>query len=116
MAFAQESTVPAPAPSTRPIPTRVRVSTGVMRSLILKKVQPRYPEEARKKRIKGSVVMRAIISREGDIQELTVISGDPILAEAALQAGRQWKYKPYLLQGQPVEIESQITMNFDFPE
>jgi protein TonB len=86
----------------------VRVSEGVMRTLLVKKVQPNYPEEARKKHVQGSVVMKAIIGHEGDVKELTVVSGDPLLAPAALEAVKQWKYKSYLLQGQPVEIETQI--------
>jgi periplasmic protein TonB len=111
-ALGQESkSEPAP-PTKQEVPKRVRVSEGVMRTLILKKVQPNYPEEARKKHIQGSVVMKAIISREGDVQELTVVSGDGLLVPPAMEAAKQWKYKPYLLQGQPVEIETQIMMIF----
>jgi TonB family protein len=102
-----------PAPTAKQdVPKRVRVSEGVMRSLLVKKVQPNYPEEARKKNIQGSVVMKAIISRDGAVQDLTAVSGDPLLVPAALEAAQQWKYKPYLLNGQPVEIETQIMMIF----
>ena len=111
-ALGQESkSEPAPT-AKQEAPKRVRVSEGVMRTLLVKKVQPNYPEEARKKHIQGIVVMKAIISHEGDVQELTVVSGDPLLVPAALEAAKQWKCKPYLLQGQPVEIETQIMMIF----
>ena len=111
-ALGQESRIDTPPPAKRELPKRVRVSEGIMRGLLVKKVQPQYPKEARKKHIQGSVVMKAVISHEGDVQELTVLSGDPLLVPAALEAAKQWKYRPYLLQGQPVEMESQIKMTF----
>jgi protein TonB len=99
-------------PSKVELPKRVRVSEDVMRTLILKKVAPSYPEEARKKHIQGSVVMKAIINHQGDVQDITVVSGDSLFVPAAVAAAKQWKYKPYLIQGQPVEIETQIMMYF----
>ena len=66
----------------------------------------------RKKHITGSVVMKAIILQEGNVQKLLVLSGDPLLVPPAVEAAKQWKYKPYLLQGQPVEVETQITIMF----
>jgi protein TonB len=71
-----------------------------------------YPTEARKKHIEGKVVMRAEISKEGVVENLKVISGDPILAQAATDAVKQWKYKPYLLNGAPIAVETQVTVNF----
>ncbi len=93
-------------------PQRVRVSQGVTQGLIISKVQPVYPEEARVARIQGSVVMKAVISETGDIASLEVLSGHPFLAPAAMDAVKQWKYRPYLLQGKPVQVETQITVNF----
>ena len=102
---------PAP-PAKQELPKRARVSSGVMQALLIKKVEPKYPQEARKKHVEGIVVTKAIISNEGDVQELTVVSGDPLLVPAALEAAKQWKYKPYLLNGQPVEVETRIMMIF----
>ena len=111
-ALDQESKSEPTPPPKQDLPKRVRVSEGVMRTLLIKKVQPKYPEEARKKHVEGTVVMKTIISRDGDVQELTVVSGDPLLVPAALEAAKQWKYKPYLLNGEPVEIATQIMMIF----
>lgn len=83
-----------------------------MQKLLIRKVSPVYPQEARQKHIHGTVVLKAIIGHGGDIQELTVISGDPVLVPAALDAGKQWKYRPYLFDGQPVDVETQLMMNF----
>ena len=93
-------------------PLRVRVSQGVSQAFLLTKVQPTYPEDARKNHVQGNVVMKALITQTGDVKELTVLSGDPSLAQAALEAVKQWKYKPYYLQGRPVEVETQITVAF----
>ena len=71
-----------------------------------------YPEDARKNRIEGKVVLNGVISREGDIKELTLVSGDPSLAPAAIRSVKRWKYKPYFLNGQPVEVETLITVTF----
>ncbi len=93
-------------------PQRVRVSQGVTQGLLVKKVQPKYPKEARKKHVEGSVLLKALISKTGDIKDLSVISGDDRLVPSAVKAVKQWKYKPYLLLGQPVEVETQITVNY----
>ena len=94
------------------LPKRVRVSQGVMQGLIIKKVQPKYPKEAKKKHVEGSVILRAVISQTGDIGELQLISGPDLLVPSAMEAVKQWKYRPFLLQGQPVEIDTQITVNY----
>jgi TonB family protein len=73
---------------------------------------PIYPPLAKQARIQGEVVLEAIISREGDVTNLRVVSGHPLLVEAALTAARQWKYRPTLLNGQPVEVVSQVTVPF----
>ena len=83
-----------------------------MESNLIHRVQPEYPQLARQARIQGTVVLRAVISREGRIENLQVLSGHPLLVPAALDAVRQWRYRPYSLNDQPVEVETQITVNF----
>ena len=93
-------------------PQRVRVSQGVTQGLLIRKIQPPYPPLARQARIQGNVVLQAEISKSGDIQNLHLISGHPMLAPAAIEAVKQWKYRPYILNGEPVEVETQITVIF----
>jgi protein TonB len=93
-------------------PQRVRVSQGVTQGLLIRKIQPNYPPLARQARIQGSVLLQAEISKDGTIENLRLISGHPMLAPAAIEAVKQWKYKPYILNGEPVEVETQITVNF----
>src|ERR1700690_2399857 len=93
-------------------PQRVRVSQGVTQGLVIRRVQPMYPPLARQARIQGSVLLQAEISKDGTIENLRLISGHPMLAPAAIDAVRQWRYKPYFLNGEPVEVETQITVNF----
>ena len=108
--FSQE---PKPPTDHQPqLPTRVRVSQGVMATLIIKKVPPEYPKEAHKKRIQGTVILRGVIGKDGDVAEVSPVSGDPMLSQAAIEAVKQWKYRPYLLNGRPVEVETQFQLNF----
>ncbi len=93
-------------------PQRVRVSQGVSTGLLIKKVTPNYPPLARQARIQGQVVLQAEISKDGTIQNLQLISGHPMLAPAAIEAVKQWRYKPYLLNGEPVAVETQVVVNF----
>jgi protein TonB len=93
-------------------PQRVRVSSGVSSGLLIRKVSPTYPPLARQARIQGTVILQAQISKDGSIQNLQLISGHPMLAPAAIEAVKQWKYKPYLLNGEPVEVETQVQVNF----
>jgi periplasmic protein TonB len=93
-------------------PQRVRVSSGVVTGLKIRDVKPMYPPLARQARIQGTVVLQALISKTGDIENLQLISGHPMLAPAAIEAVKQWKYKPYLLNGEPVEVETQVQVNF----
>src|SRR5271157_22295 len=93
-------------------PQRVRVSQGVSTGLLIKKVTPNYPQLAKQARIQGSVVLQAEISKDGTIQNLQLISGHPMLAPAAIEAVKQWRYKPYLLNGEPVAVETQVIVNF----
>jgi protein TonB len=93
-------------------PQRIRVSSGVSTGLLIRKTQPVYPPLARQARIQGVVILQAQISKDGSIQNLQLISGHPMLAPAAIDAVKQWKYKPYLLNGEPVEVETQVQVNF----
>jgi len=93
-------------------PQRVRVSQGVSQGLLVHQVKPTYPALARQARIQGQVVLQAVIAKDGTIQNLHMVSGHPMLAPAAIDAVKQWRYKPYFLNGEPVEVETQITVNF----
>ncbi|MFZ0293016.1 MAG: TonB family protein [Candidatus Sulfotelmatobacter sp.] len=93
-------------------PQRVRVSAGVTSGLLIRKVNPSYPPLARQARISGTVILRAVISKDGSIENLSLVSGHPMLAPAAIEAVKQWKYKPYLLNGEPVEVDTEIQVNF----
>jgi protein TonB len=79
-------------------------------------VQPAYPPIAKQARVQGVVEMRALISKTGTIENLNVISGHPMLATAAVEAVRQWRYRPYLLNNEPIEVETEITVNFVLSE
>jgi TonB family protein len=93
-------------------PQRIRVSQGVSAGLLLHKVQPVYPPEARRAGIQGQVLLRAKISKEGRIADLQLISGPKELAQAAIGAVEQWRYRPCLLMGNPVEVDTEILVNF----
>ncbi|MGA2022528.1 MAG: TonB family protein [Candidatus Sulfotelmatobacter sp.] len=93
-------------------PQRVRVSMGVTSGLLVRKVNPTYPPLARQARISGTVILRAVISKDGSIENLSLVSGHPMLAPAAIDAVKQWKYKPYLLNGEPVEVDTEVQVNF----
>lgn len=80
--------------------------------MLIKQVQPVYPVLARNARIEGSVMLAAIIDTQGRITNLRALSGHPLLIPAAISAVQQWRYRPYILNGQPVEVETQITVNF----
>jgi protein TonB len=105
------SATPTVAPKIA-TPQRVRVSSGVSTGMLVRKVPPSYPPLARQARIQGTVILQATISKEGSIENLQLISGHPMLAPAAIEAVKQWKYKPYLLNGEPVEVETQVQVNF----
>jgi protein TonB len=110
---AAQSEVPQQQPE---LPQRVRVAQGVTAGLVVKKVQPKYPGKARENRIQGQVVLHALISNEGDIVSLSAVSGDPLLVKSAVKAVKQWKYKPYLLNGRAVAVDTQILVNFTLSE
>lgn len=109
VASASNAAVPKFIPVT---PQRVRISQGVTRGLLIKRIEPTYPPLARAARVQGDVILSAIIDTNGEIKNLQLISGHPMLVPAALEAVRQWRYKPYLLNGQPVEVETVVTVIF----
>jgi TonB family protein len=93
-------------------PKRVRVAAGVTQGFIIHRVQPVYPPEARKARIQGTVILRAVIGKDGKIANLQLVSGPKELVQAAMGAVEQWRYKPYLVIGEPVEVDTEIAVNF----
>jgi protein TonB len=99
----------APPPPTATHQPRV---SRMMEGNLIHRVQPDYPAPARQVRVQGTVILRAMISREGAIENLQVLSGHPMLVQAAVDAVRQWRYRPYMLNGEPVEVETQVTVNF----
>jgi len=101
--------------TVRPRLQTLSVSQGVSQGLLLKKVAPSYPQNALRMRVEGAVEMVATISKDGDITRVKVVSGDAMLSKAASDAVKQWKYKPYLLNGEPVEIQTQVTVFFKLP-
>jgi periplasmic protein TonB len=96
-----------PTPAPRPV-----IVSHMMEGNLISKPQPVYPPLARAARIQGAVLLRAIISKNGTIENLQVLGGHPMLVKAALEAVSQWRYRPYLLNGSPVEVETQVTVNF----
>jgi periplasmic protein TonB len=99
--------LPPPPPELRPL----RVSR-VMEGNLIHRVQPEYPLLAKLARVQGAVVLHAVISKQGTIEGLEVISGPPALVRAAVEAVRQWRYRPYYLNDQAVEVDTQVTVNF----
>jgi protein TonB len=109
LASASHNVAPPPPPSVN---HTVRLSSGVTEGFLIQRITPVYPAIARQVRAQGAVILQATISRNGTIQNLEVISGPALLARAALDAVRQWRYRPYMLNNEPVEVETQITVNF----
>jgi protein TonB len=102
-----------PAPTIKQAPPRkITVSSGVMQGNRIGGQMPQYPAIAKAARIQGTVVLQATISKDGTITNLHVIGGPPMLQAAALEAVRTWRYKPYLLNGEPVEVETQVNVVF----
>jgi periplasmic protein TonB len=91
---------------------KLRVSAGVQASKLISQPKPLYPPIAKQARVQGTVVLAATISKSGTIDNLRVVSGHPMLTQSALQAVRQWKYQPTYLNGEPVEVETTINVNF----
>jgi TonB family protein len=102
---------PPPASSATPV-RRIRVSSGVAAGNLEHKVQPSYPMEAKKQRAQGMVVLEVIIGTDGQIKQIYALEGHPLLIPAAIDAVKQWRYKPYLLNGQVVEVGTTINVIF----
>jgi protein TonB len=98
-------------PKLEPV-KRIRVSQGVSQGMVIRKIDPVYPKLALAARVTGVVLLKAVIDRQGAITEVQVISGHPILVPAAIEAVKQWRYRPYSLNGEPVEVETNITVTF----
>ncbi len=101
---------PVPAPAKAPV--RLRIGGDLQAGKILRQVTPVYPAIAKQARISGQVRLEAIIAKNGRIENLQVISGHPLLVQAAIEAVRQWVYRPTLLNGEPVEVMTVIDVNF----
>jgi protein TonB len=94
-------------------PKRVRISQGVTKGSLIQKTEPAYPALARAARVQGQVVLTAIISKTGEITNLMLVSGHPMLVPAAMEAVKHWRYRPFLVTGEPVEVETTITVTFE---
>jgi len=92
----------------------VRVSSGTVAGMALSQPNPVYPPVAKAAHVQGVVILRAVISKQGTIENLEVVSGPPMLRASANEAVKQWTYKPYILEGEPVEVETTINVNFTF--
>ena len=101
----------APRPATTNAGERVRLSPDTTQ-MVERPVEPSYPMLAKQMKVQGSVVLEALIGREGSIQDLRVLSGPAILSTAAMDAVKQWRFRPYFQAGQPIETEARITVNF----
>jgi TonB family protein len=108
---------PSSTPNSSSVPpTRISVPGKVTAAAIVDRTTPEYPPEARAGHLQGEVLLHAIINKEGKISELQVLSGDDVLAKSALQAVRQWRYKPMLLDGEPAEVDTTITITFSLSD
>jgi len=112
LAIAQDNSQPVPPAEGIVKPQRIRVAEGVMDKMIVNKVQPAYPPLARQARIQGVVLLQVLIGKTGDIENIQLISGHPMLAPAAIDAVKQWKYRPFLLNGEAVNVETKLMVNF----
>jgi TonB family protein len=109
---AGEAVITVATPDALPPSARIRVGGNVQSTKLIKQPRPNYPIEAKQARIQGVVKLYGLIGRDGTIQNLNVISGHPLLSAAALEAVKQWVYHPTLLNGNPVEVETEIDVNF----
>lgn len=100
------------APVIAAPPKRLRVSTGITEGMLAHRVEPTYPVIAMRARVEGTVQLKAIISKQGIIENLQLVNGHPLLVPAAMDAVKQWRYRPYVLNGEPLEIETIVIVNF----
>jgi protein TonB len=111
VAYGIGDTIPVVIPA-HPAAVKPLLVSHLAEASLLHRVQPIYPSVARLARVQGAVDLRAIISKAGTIENLVVVRGHPMLASAAIEAVRQWRYRPYLLNNEPIEVETEITVNF----
>lgn len=115
-ALALSMTVNAPAATENSGATKtpevLNVRAGEMAGNLLNKVTPKYPEKAKKARVQGTVVLHALIGKDGAIKDLRVVSGPEMLRKSSIDAVKQWTYKPYLLNGNPVEVKTTINVTY----
>lgn len=111
----QSSAEPSPpaqassdAPEAAPKATRIRVGGNVAAAMLTHTVQPKYPKEAKKEHVQGTVILHCIIAKDGTMLNVEYVSGPPSLMRSAMDAVRQWRYKPTLLYGQPVEVDTTV--------
>jgi TonB family protein len=124
VAFGEDSSAPtqqtapqqtSPTPSQSAQPTRIRLGSNVQSPKVIHRTAPIYPAVAKAARVEGTVVLHAIIAKDGGVQKLDPVSGPPLLVQAALDAVRQWQYEPTVLDGQPVEVDTTIQVVFSLP-
>jgi protein TonB len=94
-------------------PQKVKVSSGVAQGLLVHQVTLQYPSQARQQGIQGTVVVQAVIAKDGSLHNVKAISGSSMLRQAAVDAVKQWKYRPYSLDGEPVEADTEISIKFN---
>jgi protein TonB len=110
------SAPPPPPPPKAATPKRIRVGGQVEGAKLIYQPKPEYPPLAKMARIQGTVRLEAIISKDGTIQDLKVVSGHPLLVKSALEAVQRWRYQPTLLNGEPVEVVTEVDVNFTLAE
>jgi TonB family protein len=120
LSFRDEPRVVAGIISSRPPvgaarPQRIVVTQRVSEGMLIKRIDPEYPDSARREHVEGTVTLGAVIDKNGDVGQLSVVSGPTLLVPAALDAVRQWKYKPYLLNGEPLAMQTQVAVLFLLP-
>jgi TonB family protein len=93
----------------------VRIPRREAEALLIEKVQPKYPQDALENRIQGTVILKAQIDKKGYVTSVTLISGHPSLARSAIQAVKQWTYKPYAAKGEPIAVETTVAIDFRLP-
>jgi TonB family protein len=105
-----------PSAASTVVPAAIRVSQGVKEGRLIRRVDPRYPPAALLQRIEGSVVLQAVVGKDGRVRETKAVDGNSYLTQAALDAVRQWRYEPYTLNGEPIDMKTEITINFKLPK
>jgi len=113
-ALPQTEAAPSTQPESEAAPPaqRTRLAPEVVQGELIYKLDPEYPQVARLARVQGAVVLHAIIGTDGTVQQLQVVRGSPLLAGPALNAVKNWRYRPHVVDGEPVEVETTITVNF----